>query len=164
VFTLRSGITYATNRFDGLCRYSTFVGETANKGTPSNWEIQTNRTGYDGRTIPQWGNNQYPIRGTRSLSLPHVTLGDTISIVLHLVLSYVLGYEFYDGPNTVENCDFYDFVPNPYRDAAGVSMLRMDQFSIANSNEARKVHVSLLSLSFFYLFLSCLSSVLLLCV
>jgi len=111
------GITFATNGGLGVMKNCIMVGQTPNVGVVSS--SQNNSGNYDWidgvpgtyRTIPK--SASYPIRG----------------------------YEFYDGPNELRNCRFYNFRPSERRNASAISMLRQDQFSIAPTNRAEQVVV-----------------------
>lgn len=51
----------------------------------------------------------------------------------------IRGYEFYDGPNELRNLRCYAYHADPLRDAACISMLRDDQFSISPFNRASQI-------------------------
>ena len=55
---------------------------------------------------------------------------------------HIRGFEFYDGPVSVTNCEFYAFVPDAQRGSSAISMLRRDQFSIAPTNDASALFFS----------------------
>jgi cell surface hyaluronidase len=99
------GATFASH--DTLVQNSVFVGETANKGTPSDYE-KNGRVGLDGRTLPFPWEVAFPIRG----------------------------FEFYDGQVGAKNVTFVNFQPNAQRGAGGTSYLRFTDFHIDPQNGA----------------------------
>lgn len=52
------------------------------------------------------------------------------------------GWEYYDGPVSFDNCQFYAFDTVPTvagtRVASAISMLRADQFTLAPTNDANQ--------------------------
>ncbi len=97
------GATFASN--ETFVENSVFVGETAIKGTPSDYE-KNGRVGLDGRTLPFPWETAFPIRG----------------------------YEFYDGKVGAKNVTFVNYQPNAQRAASGVSYLRFTAFHIDPRN------------------------------
>ncbi|MCB0141858.1 MAG: cupredoxin domain-containing protein [Caldilineaceae bacterium] len=100
------GATFASD--NTVARNSIFVGETANKGTPEQWEINEGVIGLDGRSLPRSWQVDFPIRG----------------------------FEFYDGKVGVENSYFAKFEPNSQRQAAALSYLDFTDFPIDPHNYA----------------------------
>lgn len=101
------GATFASDQT--VIKDSLVVGETANKGTPKDYEINQGRIGVDGRSLPQPWNISFPIRG----------------------------YEFYDGQVSAVNTKFVNFVPDAKRQASALSYLRFTSFSIDSRNHAQ---------------------------
>lgn len=91
------GATFASN--DTQLEDSVVIGESANKGTPSSYEIGKGWVGVDGRSLPQAYSDEvakFPIRG----------------------------YEFYDGKVGAKNVTFVNFQSNSLRPASALSYLR----------------------------------------
>ena len=103
------GATFASN--ESVIIGSLVVGETANKGTPKQWEIDRGEVGPDGRSLPFPWNPDFPIRG----------------------------YEFYDGRVGAENTTFVNFTPNAQREASGLGVLLEDDFSLHPRNFAQSL-------------------------
>ncbi len=99
------GATFASH--ETFVQNSVFVGETANKGTPSDYE-KNGRVGLDGRTLPFPWEVAFPIRG----------------------------FEFYDGKVGAKNVTFVNYQPNAQRGAGGTSYLRFTDFHIDPRNGA----------------------------
>jgi cell surface hyaluronidase len=97
------GATFASH--DTVVQNSLFIGETANKGTPSDYE-KNGRVGLDGRTLPFPWETNFPIRG----------------------------FEFYDGQVGAKNVTFVNFQPNAQRGAGGTSYLRFTDFHVDPRN------------------------------
>ncbi len=97
------GATFASH--ETFVQNSVFVGETANKGTPSDYE-KNGRVGLDGRTLPFPWEVAFPIRG----------------------------FEFYDGQVGAKNVTFVNFQANTQRGAGGTSYLRFTDFHIDPRN------------------------------
>jgi cell surface hyaluronidase len=97
------GATFASHQTN--VQNSVFIGETANKGTPNNYE-KDGRVGLDGRTLPFPWEKTFPIRG----------------------------FEFYDGKVGAKNVTFVNYQPNAQRGAGGTSYLRFTDFHIDPRN------------------------------
>jgi hypothetical protein len=82
------------------------VGETANKGNPSQWQIDHGRVGLDGRSLPRYWDPDFPIRG----------------------------FEFYDGTMGAERTTFVNFTPNTQRRASGLGYRLFNHFNISPKN------------------------------
>jgi hypothetical protein len=93
---------------------SVFVGETANKGTPEPWMINSGWVGLDGRTLPRGWQPDFTIRG----------------------------FEFYDGHVFVDNSRFAGFIPNSQRQAATMSYLDFTAFPINTTNSASGITIT----------------------
>ena len=100
------GATFASR--ETVVKDSLFVGETANKGAPADWMINSGGVGPDGRSLPKPWDATFPIRG----------------------------FEFYDGKVSVESSHFARFVPNEQRGASALSYLRFTAFSVSPHNDA----------------------------
>lgn len=113
-----NGMTFATN--DGKLAYpttvrsSTFVMETDNLGEPRPWEPK----GENGRSTPNtntadtvFGGAKYPIRG----------------------------FQFYDGPSQVDNCDFYGYADTTTHQSGSMSLLFKDRFDVGRMNTGLNV-------------------------
>ena len=96
------GATFAS--WETFLRDSLVVGETANKGNPRSWET----TGLDGRSLPRFWDEEFPIRG----------------------------YEFYDGRVGAERTTFVNFTPNTQRQASGLGYNLSNAFNIHPKNFA----------------------------
>jgi hypothetical protein len=81
------GATFASD--ESFLQNSLVVGETANRGTPAQWEINEGGVGRDGRSLPKPWDPAFPIRG----------------------------FEFYDGRVGAQNTTFVNF--QPYTTASG---------------------------------------------
>lgn len=79
--------TFASN--ESFLQDSLVVGETANRGTPAEWEVNAGGVGRDGRSLPRPWDRTFPIRG----------------------------FEFYDGRVGPERTTFVNF--QPYVAASG---------------------------------------------
>jgi cell migration-inducing and hyaluronan-binding protein len=101
------GATFASD--DTMIKDSLVVGETANKGTPKDYEVSQGRVGVDGRSMPRPWEPTFPIRG----------------------------YEFYDGLVSAVNTKFVNFLPDAKRQASALSYLRFTSFSIDSRNHAQ---------------------------
>ena len=102
------GATFASN--DTQIEDSVVIGESANKGTPNQYE----RKGLDGRSLPQAYNDdvaKFPIRG----------------------------YEFYDGRVGAARVTFVNFQSNALRPASALSYLRFTDFNIDPRNAASEL-------------------------
>ncbi len=97
------GATFASH--ETYVQNSVFVGETANKGTPNNYE-KNGRIGLDGRTLPFPWDTAFPIRG----------------------------FEFYDGKVGAKNVTLVNYQANNQRGAGGLSYLRFTDFHIDPQN------------------------------
>ncbi|CAA9500638.1 MAG: hypothetical protein AVDCRST_MAG45-1286 [uncultured Solirubrobacterales bacterium] len=75
------GATFASH--ESFLQDSLLVGETANKGAPTQYETDRGRVGRDGRSLPRPWDSSFPIRG----------------------------YEFYDGRVGAERTSFVNFQP-----------------------------------------------------
>jgi cell surface hyaluronidase len=102
------GATFASD--ETIVQSSVFVGETANKGTPKDYE-KDGRVGLDGRTLPYFWEPSFPIRG----------------------------FEFYDGKVGVDDVTFVNFASNTQRLASGLSYLRFTNFSVNAANFAKNL-------------------------
>ena len=100
------GATFASD--ETMIKDSLVVGETANKGTPKDYELTQGRIGVDGRSLPKPWEITFPIRG----------------------------YEFYDGQVSAVNTKFVNFQPNAKRQASALSYLRFTAFGIDTLNAA----------------------------
>lgn len=100
------GATFASH--ESFLEDSLVVGETANKGTPEQWQIDENLVGRDGRSLPRYWDPGFPIRG----------------------------YEFYDGLVGTRNTTFANFTSNAQRRASGLGVLLADAFSLHPRNFA----------------------------
>ncbi len=100
------GATFASD--ETMIKDSLVVGETANKGTPKDYEVNQGRIGVDGRSLPKPWEITFPIRG----------------------------YEFYDGQVSAVNTKFVNFQPNAKRQASALSYLRFTAFGIDTFNAA----------------------------
>ncbi|NJK45704.1 MAG: transmembrane domain-containing protein [Pleurocapsa sp. SU_196_0] len=103
------GATFASN--ESFIQDSVVVGETANKGNPSSYEISKGWVGVDGRSLPfaySDAVSKFPIRG----------------------------YEFYDGKVGAKNVTFENFQSNALRPASALSYLRFTAFHIDPGNAA----------------------------
>ncbi len=100
------GATFASD--ESGARGGLFVGESANKGAPTGWELEQGRAGPDGRSIPKPWKADFPIRG----------------------------FEFYDGTVGVEDSHFAAFAPNALRSAAALSYLDFTAFAAEPTNFA----------------------------
>ncbi len=99
------GATFASN--DTQLEDSVVIGESANKGTPGQYE----KKGLDGRSLPQAYNDEvakFPIRG----------------------------FEFYDGKVGATRVAFVNFQSNALRPASALSYLRFTDFNIDPRNAA----------------------------
>ncbi len=106
------GATFASN--ETTIEDSVVVGETANKGNPSSYEISKGWVGADGRSLPFAYSDEiarFPIRG----------------------------YEFYDGRVGAKNVSFFNFEPNARRNASALGYLRFTAFSVDPGNNAEKL-------------------------
>lgn len=103
------GATFASHQT--VVRDSLFVGETANKGTPEEWQVNQGAIGLDGRSLPRYWEPAFPIRG----------------------------FEFYDGKVGAENSYFAKFEPNSQRQAAALSYLDFTDFPIDPQNYATQL-------------------------
>ena len=99
------GATFASH--ETTVQNSVFIGESANKGTPNNYE-KNGRVGLDGRTLPFPWETAFPIRG----------------------------FEFYDGKVGAKNVTFVNYQPNTQRGAGGTSYLRFTAFHIDPRNSS----------------------------
>ena len=102
------GATFASN--DTQLEDSVVIGESANKGTPGQYE----RKGLDGRSLPQAYNDdvaKFPIRG----------------------------FEFYDGKVGAARVTFVNFQSNALRPASALSYLRFTDFNIDPRNAASEL-------------------------
>ncbi len=105
------GATFASN--ESVLRDGLLIGETANVGTPTNWEVK----GENGRSLP------------RPWSCPENPLGCS---------AYpIRGFEFYDGTVGVEDTYFAGFKDNSIRKASALSYLNFTAFSTSPSNYAK---------------------------
>ncbi len=102
------GATFASDKT--IVVGSVFVGETANKGTPSDYE-KNGRVGLDGRTLPFPWETTFPVRG----------------------------FEFYDGKVGADDVEFVNFASNTQRLASGLSYLRFTAFSVNAENYSKNV-------------------------
>lgn len=93
------GVTLAN--VDSVVADSLIVGETANRGTPAPWEVSRGEVGVDGRSLPQPWVRDHPIRG----------------------------FEFYDGPVSVEDTTFAGFHTNALRPSGGLGFLLKNRFT-----------------------------------
>lgn len=103
------GATFASN--DTQIEDSVVIGESANKGNPSSYEVSKGWVGVDGRSLPQAYSTEvakFPIRG----------------------------FEYYDGKVGAKNVTFENFQSNTLRPASGVSYLRFTDFSTDPRNSA----------------------------
>ena len=103
------GATFASG--ESFLEDSLVVGETANKGTPEDWQIENGEVGLDGRSLPRFWDRDFPIRG----------------------------YEFYDGRVGTRRTTFANFTPNAQREASGLGVLLGDAFSLHPRNFAETV-------------------------
>ena len=97
------GATFASN--DTQLEDSVVIGESANKGTPGQYE----KKGLDGRSLPQAYNDdvaKFPIRG----------------------------FEFYDGKVGASRVTFVNFQTNALRPASALSYLRFTDFNVDPRN------------------------------
>ena len=90
---------------------SVYVGESANKGNPSQTQIDKGQVGLDGRSLPVPSNPAQDI----------------------------FGFEFYDGLTAVEDTHFENFTPNDQRSAGGISVLHFTAFTLHSTNYAKGV-------------------------
>lgn len=51
----------------------------------------------------------------------------------------IRGFEVYDGPSQVENCDFYGYQDGPTSKRQAISVLFRDRFEVARMNSAKQV-------------------------
>ena len=100
------GATFASR--ETVVEDSLFVGETANKGMPAAWMVNSGGVGPDGRSLPKPWEADFPIRG----------------------------FEFYDGKVSANASHFARFVPNDQREASALSYLRFTAFSVNPHNDA----------------------------
>ncbi len=103
------GATFASD--ETFMKDSLVIGETANKGTPKDYEISQGRVGADGRSLPRPWEIDFPIRG----------------------------FEFYDGLVGVENTKFVNFEKNGTREASALSYLLFTAFNIDSRNYAKGI-------------------------
>ena len=99
------GATFAS--VDTQIEDSVVIGESANKGTPGQYE----KAGLDGRSLPQAYNeavSKFPIRG----------------------------FEFYDGKVGASRVTFVNFQTNALRPASALSYLRFTDFNVDPRNAA----------------------------
>lgn len=100
------GATFASH--ETVVEDSLFVGESANKGTPEQWMIDSGGVGPDGRSLPRPWEADFPIRG----------------------------FEYYDGKVSARSSHFARFLPNEQREASALSYLRFTAFSVDPYNNA----------------------------
>jgi cell migration-inducing and hyaluronan-binding protein len=110
------GATFASN--ETQIEDSVVVGESANKGNPSSYEISRGWVGADGRSLPFAYSDEvarFPIRG----------------------------YEFYDGKVGAKNVTFVNFQPTTIkgktRPASALGYLLFTAFSVAADNGAENL-------------------------
>jgi cell surface hyaluronidase len=106
------GATFASD--ESVLRNGLVVGETANVGTPNNWEVK----GENGRTLPRpW----------------------TCDEPLDCSAFPIRGFEFYDGTVGVEDTYFAGFKDNSIRKASALSYLNFTAFSTSPFNYAKNL-------------------------
>ena len=101
------GATFAAD--ETVLRESVLVGESANLGTPRNYEINENRVGEDGRSLPRPFAPDFPIRG----------------------------FEYYDGKVGAESSFFTRFEPNARREASALSTFEFTAFPMSPESYAQ---------------------------
>ncbi len=108
------GVTFASD--ESFLQDSLVVGESANVGTPTSWEVKSGGVGRDGRSAPRPWDADYPVRG----------------------------FEFYDGLVGVERTTFANFQPwstpsGARREQSAIGYHVDDDFSIHPRNRASGV-------------------------
>ena len=103
------GATFASD--ETVLNGSILIGESANKGTPQNYEVNQGRIGLDGRTLPRPWDTAFDIRG----------------------------FEFYDGKVGAENTFFTKFDPNAQREAGALSVLHFTAFHMDTDSYAKNL-------------------------
>ncbi len=103
------GATFASD--DTFMKDSLVVGETANLGTPNEYEVRQGLVGVDKRSLPRPWETDFPIRG----------------------------FEFYDGLVGVENTKFVNFQSYDARKASALSYLLFTAFNIDSRNYAKGI-------------------------
>lgn len=110
------GVTFASD--ESVLRNGLIVGETANVGTPINWEVK----GENGRSLP------------RPWNCPENPLGCSAFPIR--------GFEFYDGMVGVEDTHFAGFKDNSIRKASALSYLNFTAFGTSPYNYAKNLSFS----------------------
>ena len=100
------GATFASH--ETALSNSLVVGETANRGTPYEWDASAGRVGTEGRALPRPWTPDFPIRG----------------------------FEFYDGRVGAESTSFVNFTPNARREASALGYLLSNAFGVHPANYA----------------------------
>ena len=101
------GATFASD--ETALRNSVLVGESANKGTPQGYEVNQDRVGEDGRSLPKPFAPDFPIRG----------------------------FEYYDGKVGAEDSVFTRFEPDELREASALSVFEFTAFPMSPASYAQ---------------------------
>lgn len=103
------GATFASD--ETVLSGSVLVGESANKGTPRDYEVRNRRVGLDGRTLPKPWDTAFNPRG----------------------------FEYYDGKVGAENGFFTKVKPNSQREASALSVLHFTAFHMDTDSYAKNL-------------------------